>query len=96
MTTIEAKVQSMYNFVDIVDAMIDPQALLLARIRSGLFLYNAMLDVETPLPALKDADCMWKLIISTQDVFTFAKDELRQIEKNGWEAPNRSAMSYIV
>ncbi|KAJ1435564.1 inositol 1,4,5-trisphosphate/ryanodine receptor-domain-containing protein [Ochromonadaceae sp. CCMP2298] len=90
MTTIEAKVQSMYNFVDIVDAMLDPQALLLARIRSGLFLYNAMLDVETPLPALKDADCMWKLIISTQDVFMFAKDELRQIEKNGWDAPTSS------
>ncbi len=86
-TTIEAKVQSMFNFVDIVDAFLDPHCLLLAKIRLGMLLYNSVLDVETPLPAVKDADCIWKLIVASQDVFTFAKDDLRSIEKDGWESP---------
>eukprot|EP00981_Chlorochromonas_danica_P005579 scaffold1159_cov160-Ochromonas_danica.AAC.1 len=98
MTTIEAKVQSMFNFVDIVDAILDPQCLLLAKIRLGLFLYNGMLDVETPLPAVKDANCIWKLIIASQDVFVFAKDDLRTIEKNGWEASTscRQKVEYML
>jgi hypothetical protein len=47
---------------------------------------------------VKDADCMWRLIIHTGDVFSFAKDELRQIEKNGWEAPNssRQKVEYVL
>lgn len=98
MTTIEAKVQSMFNFVDVIDAMLDPQCLLLAKVRLGLFLYNGMLDVETPLPALKDADAIWKLLIAAQDVFTFAKDDLRSIEKNGWDAPTscRQKIEYML
>lgn len=98
MTTIEAKVQSMFNFVDVIDAMLDPNSILLAKIRLGLFLYNAMLDVETLLPAVKDADCIWKLLIATQDVFSFAKDELRLIEKNGWDyhGSNRQKIEYVI
>ena len=98
MTTIEAKVQSMFNFVDIINAMLDVNCLLLGRIRLGTYLYNAVLDVETLLPALKDANCIWQLIISTQDVFAFAKDELRQIEKNGWSSPhsNRQEIEYMI
>ena len=98
MTTIEAKVQSMFNFVDIVEAMLDNNTILLAKIRLGQYLFNAMLDVETLLPAVKDAECIWKLLITTQDVFSFAKDDLRSIEKNGWEAPssNRQKIEYMV
>lgn len=98
MTSIEAKVQSMYHFVDVIDAMLDPNCLLLAKIRLGLFLYNAALDVETPIPAIKDAACIWRLLIAAQDVIAFAKDELRQIEKNGWDSPssNRQRIEYMI
>ncbi|RYG69663.1 hypothetical protein EON64_02170, partial [archaeon] len=98
MTTIEAKVQSIFNFVDIVSAMLDPACLLLGKIRLGLFLFNGMLDVETPIPALKDADCIWRVLTAAQDVFTFAKDDLRSIEKNGWEAPSscRQRVEYML
>ena len=98
MTTIEAKVQSMFFFVDILEALLDPKCLLLGKIRLGLFLFNSVIDVETNLPALKDADCIWKFIASTEEVFAFAKDELRQIEKNGWSAPtsNRQKIEYMI
>ena len=38
------------------------------------------------LPSLKDAACMWRLLEAMQETFAFAKDDLRQIEKNGWAA----------
>ncbi len=98
MTTIEAKVQSMFPFVDVVESMLDPNCLLLGKIRLGQYLYNAVMDVETPVPAVKDAACIWKILVAAQDVFTFAKDELRQIEKNGWDAPssNRQKIEYMI
>lgn len=98
MTTIEAKVQSMFFFVDVIEAMLDTNCLLLAKIRLGQYLYNAMIDVETYLPGFKDADCTWKLLYTFPDVFLFAKDELRQIEKNGWEAQtsNRQKIEYVL
>ena len=98
MTSIEAKVQSMFDFVDIIEHMLDPNCLLLAKIRLGLFLFNAVVDVETLLPAFKDADCIWRLIISSEDVFTFAKEDLRAIEKRGWDHAdsNRQRVEYVV
>jgi len=98
MTTIEAKVQSLFHFVDVVQAILDPNSILLAKIRLGLFLYNAVLEVEMRLPSLKDAACIWELLISTQDVFMFAKDELRQVEKNGLIAPttHRQRLEYMI
>jgi hypothetical protein len=98
MTTIEAKVNSMFSLVDVVEAMLDTNCLLLARVRLGLFFYNAMIDVETSTPYLKDADCVWKLLFSTIDVFAFAKDDLRQIEKNGWNSvySNRQKIEYMI
>lgn len=98
MTTIEAKVQSMYSFVDLVESMLDPNCLLLGKIRYGQFLYNAMLEVEMRLPSLKDAKCIWDLLESMQDAVGFAKDEIRQIEKNGWGAPtsNKLRIEYML
>lgn len=98
MTTIEAKVQSMFYFADVINSMLDPQCLLLAKIRLGLFLYNAVIDVEMRVSALTDADVMWKLIISTIDVLGFAKDEIRLAEKEGLHSPasHRQALEYVV
>lgn len=97
-TTVEAKVQSLFHFVDVVEGIMDPQVLLLAKVRLALFFYNAMIDVEMKLPSLKDAACVWRLLDSFQDVFLLAKDDLRQIEKNGWDAPSsiRQKVEYMM
>ena len=52
-STIETKVQAMFNYVDLVEAILDPQCLLLIKIRSGLFLYNSYLEVRRPIDRLK-------------------------------------------
>ena len=98
MTTIEAKVQSMYSFVDVIDSMLDSSCLLGAKVRYGQFVYNALLEVEMKLPSLKDSKAIWDLIESFQDVVAFAKDEIRQIEKNGWSAPTstRQKIEYML
>lgn len=98
MTSIEAKVQSMFYFVDVFQALLDPQTILLAKIRLGQFIYNAFIEVEMKLPTLAEADVTWKLIESTNDVFVFARDEIRQIERNGWENPssNRQRLEYMI
>jgi hypothetical protein len=98
MTSIEAKVQSMFYFIDVFQALLDPQTILVAKIRLGQFVYNAFIEVEMKLPSLAEADITWKLIESTNDVFVFARDEIRQIEKNGWEHANshRQKIEYMV
>jgi hypothetical protein len=98
MTSIEAKVQSMYFFVDVFQAVLDPQSLLIAKIKLGQFIFNAFIEVEMKLPSLAEADVTWKLIESTNDIFIFARDEIRQIEKNGWEHPNsnRQRIEYMI
>jgi hypothetical protein len=94
-TTIETKVQAMFNYVDLVEAILDPACLLLIKIRSGLFLYNSYLEVEMRLPGLVFAPIIWKLLQSCVDVFSSAKDELRKVERNGWVS-NRQQIEYIV
>lgn len=94
-TTIETKVQAMFNYVDLVEAILDPACLLLIKIRSGLFLYNCYLEVEMRLPGLVYAPIMWKLLQSCVEVFSTAKDELRKVERNGWTS-NRQTIEYIV
>jgi hypothetical protein len=98
MTVVEAKVQSMYFFIDVIAALVDPQALLLAKIRLGQFFYDSYLDVEMRVPSLKDAALMWQFFESCPDIFVFAKDELRQIEKNGWSAStsHRQKIEYMI
>jgi hypothetical protein len=98
MTTIEAKVQSMFFFIDALQAMLDPNCILIAKIRLGLFVYNAMIETEMKIPTLKDAQVIWDLIETFTDVFAAAKDELRQIEKNGWEAAtsHRQLLEYMI
>lgn len=83
--TIETKVQQMFHFADVVDAVLDPQSILLIKIRSGLFFYNSMLDVEMVIPGLGYVPIVWKLLHYCLDSIATTKDDLRQIERNGWE-----------
>jgi len=89
-TTIEAKVQSIFNFVDILHALLDPRTILLAKIRMSLYFFNAIVEVEMRVSGLERCPAIWKLLESFPTIFTSAKDELRVIEKYGWNAPSVS------
>ena len=90
MATIEAKAQALFSFYDIVRAMLDPRTLLLVKIKMGMFFFNSTVDCEMVVPGMENSACMWELIRSFATVFVLARDELRTIEKCGWEASNVS------
>lgn len=98
MTTIEAKIQSMFFFVDVFEAIMDPHCLLLAKVRLGLFCFNAIMDLEMRLPSLKDAAIIWTFLEHTLEIFEFGRDDFRQIEKNGWEhaTSSRQKVEYLI
>lgn len=90
MATIEAKAQALYFYYDIVKALLDPKTLLLCKIKLALYFFNSTIDVEMSIPGLDHSAAIWTLIQSYASVFVGARDELRAIEKSGWEAPNVS------
>ena len=84
-TTVEAKVQSVFDYQDIIDAMLDDRSLLIVNNRLGLFLFDAIIDVEIVIPSLAQSARMWRLLEKFVQVFDDALEDLRLVEKNGWE-----------
>lgn len=97
-TTVEAKVQSVYQYTDIIDAMLDPRAIYLAKTRLGQFLFNAMIEVEMVIPGIAENAVVWRFIESTIPLFETAVEELRLVQRHGWEASNvsRQKMEYVI
>ena len=97
-TTIETKVQAMFYYEDIIDAILDSNSVLLVKIRTALFFFNGYLEVEMLLPGLTFSPKMWKLLQHCSDVLAAAKDEFRLVERNGWDAAtsSRQKLEYIV
>jgi hypothetical protein len=99
LTTIETKVQAMFNYLDIIDSILDPQCLLLIKIETGLFFYHAILDVEMQLHGLQHSDHIWNLMeYFIESPLTTAKDEIRFIERNGWnhQKVSRQKVEFVV
>lgn len=97
-TTIETKVQAMFNYVDVIDAILDKQCMMIIKIETGLFLYNSLLEVEMQLPGLAFSPSIWKLLEACVDTFATAKDDLRNAERNGWDAPtvSRQKIEFVI
>jgi hypothetical protein len=55
-----------------------------------------IITLHSPKKYPQDADCIWRFIIASQEVFAFAKEDFRAIEKNGWDHPtsNRFVLCY--
>ena len=98
-TTVEAKVQSVYHYIDILDALLDPRSILIAKIRLGLFFYNACVEVEIAIPGLAQSARCWKLLQSCVGVFKNGIEDIKLINKhNSIEACDvpRQRMEYFV
>ena len=85
LNTIEAKVQSLYDYVDMLDAILDPRSILIVKTRLTLFFFNAMIDVEVVIPGIAHSARMWKLLESFESVFATALLDLKLICQMGWE-----------
>lgn len=97
-TTVEAKVQSVYNYSDVIESILDPDTILLAKIRMGQYFFNAIIEVEMRIPGLEHTSVIWKLLESFVPVLQYAKDQIRLVEKVGWESErvSRQRIEYIM
>ena len=97
-TSVEAKIQSIFSMTDIIAGIMDPDAILLTKLIMADFLLNCMIDVEMPIPGLCQSASMWRLLESFISTLEYARDEVRIIEKVGWESPlvSRHKIEYIL
>eukprot|EP01032_Pedospumella_encystans_P000115 gene115-127_t len=97
-TTVEAKVQSVFNYVDILDSILHPGTITTAKTRLCKFFYNSIIEVELRVPGLEQDPRIWKLLESFKTVLNEAKDMLMNAEKLGWESPqvSRQRIEYFL
>eukprot|EP00981_Chlorochromonas_danica_P006076 scaffold1268_cov174-Ochromonas_danica.AAC.10 len=96
--TVEAKVQSVYSYVDILQSILDPGTITACKLSLSMFFYNSAIEVELRITGLEQSAYMWELLQSFAPVLNYAKDELLLVEKVGWEAPevSRQKIEYIM
>ena len=97
-SAIEAKVQSVLNFVDIIDAILDPDAILLVKIKFCSYLYHAFIQVELKVPGLENSPSIWRLLESFKAVLNSGKDDIILAEKYGWHSGqvNRQRIEFLL
>jgi len=98
-TAVEAKVQSVFSYADIVESILDPGTILVAKVCMGKYLFNAIIEVELLIPGLDTAACIWRLIETYAEELSGGASYLSKVEANGGlYAPgvNRQRMEYIL
>ena len=80
-TTVEAKVQSVFSATDIIESILDPGTILCAKVIMSKFLFNAVIEVELVIPGLEKSYVLWKLLDSYQPLMAGAKEEILRAQK---------------
>ena len=95
---VEAKVQSVMSYVDIIDSVLDPDAILLVKIKQCEFLFNSFIEVELKVPGLENAASIWKLLEYFKLVLSVGKDEIVLAEKQGLQSAqvNRQRIEFVI
>ena len=83
-TSVEAKVQSIYDFEDVLACILDPASVVIAKTRLAMHLFNAFVEVELSVPGLDRNPLMWSMLHSYPDVFAEMLKHLEFVRKNGW------------
>jgi hypothetical protein len=95
---IEAKLQSIYSAVDVLDALTDPRCILLGKIRLATFFYRVVVEVETRVPFLNESPAMWMFLEHTEIVLKKGLTDLSFIENNSCVHQNahRQSVEYMI
>jgi len=97
-TTVEAKVQSVFSYIHIIQSILDPGTILFAKLVFARFLFNAVIEVELAIPGLEMSAVLWKLLDSFGDVLIKGKEELLRVQSLGWDNPSicRQRIEYMM
>ena len=80
-TTIEAKVQSLFHFEFAIDSILDLRATSLCKLRMAQFFFNAFIDVEMAVVGLNISPKMWQFLYLLPRILSSGIDSFRSIEK---------------
>ena len=95
-TSIEAKVQSIWNFQDVLDSLLDSGTMLYVKIVMARFLFNAVIEVEMMISGFQNNGSFWKFVKTFAPSLLAMKAQLISLNTNGWKAPdlNRHVIEY--
>jgi hypothetical protein len=98
LTSIEAKVQSVYNYVDVIQSILDEGTITCTKIRLCKFLYNSIIEVELKVPGLDQSIVIWNLLESFKIPLLTAKETILHCEKYFWGHPlvSRQSVEYVI
>lgn len=89
-SSLEAKIQSVYNFTDAIECVLDMRSILIVRITTLKFLLNCVIDVSLPVPGLAESAAVWKLVNFLSDKLGKSASYFKQIHALGWDNPGIS------
>jgi hypothetical protein len=84
-TTIETKVQIMFPYSEIIDAILDERTILIVRIATSLFFYNTIIEVEMMIPGLTLSSKVWDLLKHCLEIIKEGFNLMKELERNEWE-----------
>ena len=85
-TSVEAKVQSIYSVVDIVEAIMHPETILVVKKFLTLHLFNAIIEVEIMIPGLEKSKCIWNLLASYVAELADITRDTKTMDDSGWRS----------
>ena len=94
----EAKVQSVFAYRDVVDAMLDEKSLIIVNTYLGLFLYHVYIEVEVQVSGIQYDEKVWSLLKRFPKIFDEAYDALTIAEMEGLDSPkvSRQRIEYML
>ena len=97
-TAVEAKVQSVFSFNDILDSILDEGTMLLGKICFTRYLFNAFIEVELVVPGLERSSLMWMLLQSFKPILSSGKALLEKANTLGLSSPDvsRQQIEYLI
>ena len=89
-SSLEAKIQSVYSFTDAVECVLDPRSILPVQNASLKFLLFCVIDVNLPVPGLAESATVWRLVKRLSDELCEFGNYIKSVHKLGWDNPKSS------
>lgn len=87
-TIVEAKIQAAFEYIYILQAILDPNTILIVKLYLTLFYYNGIIDVAMEIPGLEHSAYVWRHLESLPTLFDEVLEELKVCQEHGSiEAP---------
>jgi hypothetical protein len=91
-TSIEAKVQSVFSTNDVLASIMHPDTALVVKKFLTLHLFNAIIEVEIMIPGLEKSAVLWNLLLSYKDQLKNITKDIEELDRSNWASPKVSRL----